>query len=397
MTAETRTLKIAQREVTGTPSSERSAFLKQRYLDAPLMLDIEYIRLLTESHRRTHAMEGLERRAETHACALENLTPVIHPRDRIAGNKTRFIRGAVPYANYAAGPFLREIRKEQQDAQQKLAEQGTGGGIALAREKAAREGLRFFSGKFLIAPGDLEEFNAICEYWQDKCMMEVGNKLWQREFRQASFIESGWNIGLYTAPHDPCPEGRIVLDFETALNKGYRASIGELEDKIASFQPQAIREAQKLHFWRAARRVLEGALHFAENHAGEAKFLAESESDPERRCELLAMAEACRHVPALPPRSFREAVQSYWFTYLLGHLEGAHLGYSPGRLDQVLFPYYAQDSGITYGEAVALFEETLRQDDPDRIHRQLELAGSGPRQPLPKLHPRRPGRARQAC
>src|SRR5512139_2465520 len=124
MTTGTQALTFAQREVKGAPSSERSAFLKQRFLDAPLMVDIEYIRLLTDSHKKTHDVETLGRRAENHAYALENLTPVLHPRDRIAGNKTRFIRGAVPYANYAAVPFLREIRKEQQDAQQKLAEQG---------------------------------------------------------------------------------------------------------------------------------------------------------------------------------------------------------------------------------------------------------------------------------
>ena len=42
-------------------------------------MDVEYIRLLTESHRRTDGMEPLERRAENHAFALERLTPVIHP------------------------------------------------------------------------------------------------------------------------------------------------------------------------------------------------------------------------------------------------------------------------------------------------------------------------------
>ncbi len=357
MSVEDATATFVPREVRGAPSSERSAFLKQRYLAAPLMMDIEYIRLLTESHRRTCDVEILERRAEDHAHALENLTPVIHPRDRIAGNKTRFIRGAIPYANYAAVPFLREIRRQQQDAQQKLAEQGTGGGVALAREKAAKEGLTVFSGKFLISPEDLAEFTAICEHWEDKCMMEVGNNLWRQEFREASFIESGWDIGLYTAPHDPCPEGRMVLDFETALNVGYQAILEELQHRLRTFRPGSIREARKLHFWRAARRVLQGALHFAENYAREAELLAESESDSERKCEFLEMAEICRRVPALPPRSFREAIKSFWFTYLLGHLEGAHLGYSPGRLDQVLFPYYAQGSETAYTEAVALFEE----------------------------------------
>jgi indoleacetate decarboxylase len=357
MDTTTTTETFTPREVSGAPSEERSAFFKARYLDSPLRVDIEYIQLLTESHRRTDGMELLERRAEDHAHALEHVTPVIHERDRIAGNKTRFIRGAIPYANYAAGPFLREIRKQQQDAQQKLAEQGTGGGIALAHERAAEEGLCVLSGKFLISPAELEEFGALCEYWEDKCMMGVGDKLWKSEFAQAPFIEAGWEMGLYTAPHDPCPEGRLILDFETAVGKGYAAILGELEEKIAAFRPGSIAEAQKLHFWRAARRVLQGALHLAENYAQEAEHLAVAEGHPGRRSELLEMAEACRRVPALPPRNFREAVQSFWFTYMLGHMEGAHLGYSPGRLDQLLFPYYREDAGTDWDHAVGLLEE----------------------------------------
>ncbi len=345
------------REVKGSPSSERSAFLKRRYLDAPLVVDLEYISLLTESHRRTDGMEVLERRAEDHAFALERLTPVIHAGDRIVANKTRFIRGAVPYLNYAAGPFLREIRKQEQDAQQKNIDQGQGGGIARAREEAGEKGYQVLSGKFLISDEDMERFKGLCEYWEDKCMMEVGDRLWKKEFPQARFIEDGWTINLYTAPHDPCPEGRLILDFETALTKGYRSIIEEIGQKIAAFRPGDLKEGAKLHFWRGAKRVLEGALRFAENYAVEAERLAASEHDPARHQELLDIAETCRHVPALPPRTFREAVQSYWFTYILGHLEGAHLGFSPGRLDQILHPYFVRDEGVCWDEAVGWFEE----------------------------------------
>lgn len=348
---------FAAREVHGQPSGKRTAFLKQRYLEAPLMLDIEYIRHLTASHKATDGMEVLERRAENHACALERLTPVIHPLDRIAGNKTRFIRGAVPYANYAAGPFLREMRRQEQDAQQKHIDQGEGGGIAEARRAAQAKGYDVFSGKFLISPEDCREFRALCEYWEDKCFMEAGERLWKREFPKARFIQDGWAVGLYTAPHEPCPEGRLVLDFESALAKGYEAILAEIDERIAGLQPGAISEAGKIHFWRAARRVLQGALAFAAHYADEAERLARAEKVLSRKAELESVAAACRRVPAKPPRNFREAVQSYWFTYLLGHLEGAHLGYSPGRLDQTLIPYFEADPSVTFDEAVELFEE----------------------------------------
>jgi formate C-acetyltransferase/4-hydroxyphenylacetate decarboxylase large subunit len=348
---------MVSREITSAPSTQRSAFFKDRYLNAPLMVDIEYIRLLTESHRKTDGMEIQERRAVNHAFALENLTPVIHENDRLAGNKTRFIRGAVPYANYAADPFLREMRKQEQDAQAKHAETGTGGGVARVLEEAKNQDKVVISGKFLISREELKDFREICEYWEDKCFMAMGDRLWKSHFGQADFIQDGWKIGLYTAPHEPCPEGRLILDFETSVGKGYKAIIAEIETLIREYQPEAIGDSDKLHFWRAAITVLKGAIRFAENYAAEALRLAHQEKDPNRKKELLEMAEICSHVPMEPPRNFREAVQSFWFTYLLGHIEGSHLGYSPGKLDHVLYPWFAKDSGCTFEEAIALFEE----------------------------------------
>lgn len=346
-----------RREVTGKPSNDRSVFFKERYLESPLMVDIEYIKLLTESHKQTDGWQILERRAANHAFALEHITPVIHTNDRIAGNKTRFIRGAIPYANYAAQPFLKEMRKQSQDAQSEHVGQGKGGGIAKVYEEAEKKGLEVISGKFLISKEDLAEFKAICEYWEDKCFMEQGDRLWKTHFENAGFIEDGWKIGLYTAPHEPCPEGRLILDYETALKKGYNAIIKQIEEKIANFHPENIQDSSKLNFWRAAIIVLKGAIRFAMNYSEEAERMAKVEKDPKRRSELLEQAAICKRVPSEPPQNFREAIQSFWFTYLLGHIEGSHLGYSPGRLDMVLFPYYKNDPSITFDEAVALFEE----------------------------------------
>ena len=347
---------LIPREVTARPSTPRTAFLKKRYLEAPLRVDVEYIRLLTESHRRSDGLPTLERRAQDHAYALERITPIIHPQETIAANKTRFIRGAVPYANYAAGPFLKEMRLQAQDAQQKHIEQGRGGGIAGSLVQAQKEGCRVFSGKFLISPEEYESLRETCEYWEDKCFMSRGEQLWTEHFPEADFIEKGWAIGLYTAPHEPCPEGRLILDHETSLAKGYGRILDEIDGRLLSFRPGRIHESGKIEFWRAAKRVLQGALVFAENYAKEAQRLAGLETDRQRQGELLRMARACQRVPREPPRDFREAVQSFWFTYLLGHLEGSHLGYSPGRLDQTLWPYY-QKGGVSYQEAVEVLEE----------------------------------------
>ena len=66
-----------QREITCTPSTQRIYKMRERYLSEPLMIDAEYIKLYTEAHKRTDGMNVLERRAECHAFAFENLKTTV--------------------------------------------------------------------------------------------------------------------------------------------------------------------------------------------------------------------------------------------------------------------------------------------------------------------------------
>ena len=51
-----------------------------------------------------------------------------------------------------------------------------------------------------------------------------------------------------------------------------------------------------------------------------------------RKAELLEIARICRKVPAKPAETFREAIQSFWFTHLIMFIELNGRGISPGRL-----------------------------------------------------------------
>ena len=50
----------------------------------------------------------------------------------------------------------------------------------------------------------------------------MGDNFWKKNFPQSKYIEDGWKAVLYTAPHDPSPDGRNILDYETALKKGLK-------------------------------------------------------------------------------------------------------------------------------------------------------------------------------
>jgi formate C-acetyltransferase len=84
--------------------------------------------------------------------------------------------------------------------------------------------------------------------------------------------------------------------------------------------------------------------------------MAKNENDSLRKKELQTIAETCRRVPAYPAHTFREAIQSFWFTYLM--LNPSNV-VSLGRLDQRLYPFYKNDKEagvITDEEVVELFE-----------------------------------------
>lgn len=347
------------REIRGSPSTNRIKIMRNRYLSEPLMIDVEYIKYYTFAHKKTDGLNVLERRAECHSCALDHLTPIIREAEPFVGSKTRFIRGAIPYCNYACQYIRKEFGDEVQEAQDKVMELGTGGGIAKALEIAKSGDYVFFGGKFLLPKADKEILRECVEYFQGKCMQDVGDALWKTVFEKADYIEKGWQAGLFTAPHDPAPEGRYVLDFETALSEGFNKLIEKMKTKIKETEITDYRSAEKIYFWKAGIRVIEATIRWANNYAKAARKIAETEKDPDRKSELLEIAKRCEHVPAEPPRDFREALQAFWFIYLAGHIEGAHLGYSPGRFDRYMYPYYKSDieSGkISNNEVLELLE-----------------------------------------
>jgi formate C-acetyltransferase len=98
-------------------------------------------------------------------------------------------------------------------------------------------------------------------------------------------------------------------------------------------------------------------IHFAHRHADLARELAEREADPERKRELEQIAEVCSWAPEDPPRSFHEALQTYWFVCVGQDIEKANPNAFIGRFDQYMWPHYARDINqgrITRQEAAEL-------------------------------------------
>ncbi|KEI84614.1 glycyl radical protein [Clostridium botulinum] len=80
---------------------------------------------------------------------------------------------------------------------------------------------------------------------------------------------------------------------------------------------------------------------YGKRYSEYAAKLAQKEADPVRKKELMEISEVCSWVPAHAPRTFREAIQMYWFVHLCVISElNPWDAFNPGRLDQHLYPFY---------------------------------------------------------
>jgi formate C-acetyltransferase len=123
----------------------------------------------------------------------------------------------------------------------------------------------------------------------------------------------------------------------------------------AGDQSQETRE--KIVFYQAAQIAMQGIIVYAQNLSKKAAQSAKEATSDKRKKHYQAIADVCAHVPAEPARTFREAVNSLWLCQVGIHGENVNMAMSPGRLDQVLYPYFKKDveqGNITVEEALTL-------------------------------------------
>lgn len=120
-----------------------------------------------------------------------------------------------------------------------------------------------------------------------------------------------------------------VPDFERLLKFGLNGLIAHMKRDIES---QAARNSQEVEFLEGVIAVCEGAITYAQHLAEEAERAGNTE-----------LARICRKVPAGPAETLHEALTAVWISYHLLLQENSNFGFSIGRLDQVLNPYYLAD------------------------------------------------------
>lgn len=206
--------------------------------------------------------------------------------------------------------------------------------------------------RFLISDDTKRELKEVCEWWRGRTVADrIAEFLGPEEmfykdrlvFHSMSSVAGGQNA--------------VIVDYPKVLNKGLNGIRDEVEEQLKKLDLGDPENLKKSVFYRAVLISLDAVIRFAERYAKLARESAMRESDPTRKAELEAIAEVCNRVPGNPARTFQEALQAFWFTYLALGMDTSFIGITPGRMDQYLYPFYQKD--ISEGKLTKEAAQTL--------------------------------------
>jgi pyruvate formate-lyase/glycerol dehydratase family glycyl radical enzyme len=307
--------------------NERVSRLRQESLAAVPRISTERAELMTAFYQqRTDLVSAAMHRAQAFQYLMEHKAIYIGADDLIVGEK-----GPAPKAT----PTYPELCCHS------LADLD----ILNSREKIS----------FAVSPQTRRVYeDQIIPFWQGRSMRDL-------IFQQ---MTGGWqaayDAGVFTEFMEQRSPGHTVLD-DKIYQRGMLDFQAEIAHALAQLDylrdPEAYAKEQQLR----AMDIVAGALiRFAERHAQQARTLAAEEPNAQRRAELERIAAVCSWVPAHAPRDFWEALQYYWFVHLGVTLElNPWDAFSPGKLDQHLYPFYK--AGLEAGSLTRPAAEELLQ------------------------------------
>ncbi|GAB6158184.1 choline trimethylamine-lyase [Desulfotomaculum varum] len=181
----------------------------------------------------------------------------------------------------------------------------------------------------------------IFPYWEGKSVDEVCQKQYEEaglwSFSGEAFV-SDLSYHQINGGGDTCPGYDVIL-----VKKGINGVKQEAIEKLSQLSMENPEDIDKIYFYKAAIETCEGVLAYAKRLSDYTRELADKEPDATRRAELYKIADILTNVPANPPRTFHEALQSVWILQSLFVVEENQTGISLGRLDQYIYPMFKAD------------------------------------------------------
>lgn len=201
--------------------------------------------------------------------------------------------------------------------------------------------------KYEIPDEDKKLFKEILPWWKGK---SIEDNIYSRLPEE---VANALEAGLFSTGYTTVGVGNLAPNYEKVIKKGMTGIMEEIKEKMEYLDLSKPEDYKKWLFYKAAIISCEAVNTYAKRFEKLARELAEKETREDKKKELLTIAKNCERVPAYPARDFPEALQAIWFVFCVLCWDAAGgAGKVLGRLDQYLYPYYA-DYVKKYGIEVA--------------------------------------------
>lgn len=365
LSAGRRTDERTDREVKKEPG-RRAGKLRDLYYQTFSSANNEFTYWYTRKYFELDGEISVVRRACALREAFSHLTPVIYPGELLVMNKAAYYRGSFPMPWLSEGfymaredEFYQEALKRGSTSVDEHSRFGEGGGnVTKSFGKVVS-----LAGKFGMRSEEVPVLLALARLWHNRSVDDLGHRYEQMvpeyEIKEKimrnviCMFDSGYTL----------PQGREVINYYYPLQYGFQGLIDTAEQKKAEVAGKADGDGligmNRLYNYQAVIEVLKGVQQWILNYVQEARRLASCESESRQKREYEEIAEVLEWIASKPPRTFREALQMCWTIHIAVLNEDAISGLSPGRLGQVLYPYFERDmkkGAITRQEVLELLE-----------------------------------------
>ena len=306
------------------------------------------------------------RRAKALKTAFAHSTPAIYPGELLVMRKAYYFRGSFPMPWLSEGfymahedEFYQEALKRGSASVDEHSKFGQGGGnVTKSFGKVVS-----IAGKFGMRQEEIPALLKLAKMWYGKSVDDLGNQYERmvpdykvKEQIMRSIIcmfDSGFTL----------PQGREVINYYYPLEYGFDGIIKMAEELKAKVAGKADGDGMvgmnRLYNYEAVIIATQGLQKWINNYAKEARRLAKITKDPKQKEEYKGIVERLEWIEHNPPRTFIEAFQMTETIHMAVLNEDCISGMSPGRMGQVLYPYFEQDieaGRITEDEVLELLE-----------------------------------------
>lgn len=281
--------------------SQRIQILKDKMLSAPRYASIEQARIITRVYQENEHLSIPEKRALSLKAAMEELEIGFEKEELIVGNRTKGVRYGVVFPESGCSWVNNEFETLPTRPQD----------------------------QFHVKEEDIQEFREkIYPYWKGKSMEDVIKHHGGQEIQSIAKV-----VKINQKDH---AQGHICPDSALWLKMGPLGLMNQAQEKL-----QTCEESQK-EFYECVVLVMQGACTFMKRYHDMIMENIDEVEEPYQQ-SLRTVANNCLNLTKRPPETFHEAVQSLWFLFVLLHMESNASSFSPGRMDQYLYPYYQKD------------------------------------------------------